>query len=87
MGVTFAVRGPLDQPHVVRIRAEREGATTIRDLVQGDVNAVIRLLPRISQPILTTADAGKLEPADLIEFARVIGDFFVPKAERESLSA
>lgn len=29
--------GPLDQPHVVRIRAEREGATTIRDLVQGDV--------------------------------------------------
>lgn len=29
--------GPLDQPHVVRIRAEREGATTIRDRVQGDV--------------------------------------------------
>lgn len=29
--------GPLDQPHVVRIRAERDGATTIRDLVQGDV--------------------------------------------------
>ncbi|MFL9841317.1 glutamate--tRNA ligase [Sphingomonas sp. ST-64] len=29
--------GPLDQPHVVRIRAEREGATTIRDLVQGEV--------------------------------------------------
>ncbi|ODP37555.1 glutamate--tRNA ligase [Sphingomonas turrisvirgatae] len=29
--------GPLDQPHVVRIRAEREGSTTIRDLVQGEV--------------------------------------------------
>lgn len=29
--------GPLDQPHVVRIRAEREGATTIGDLVQGNV--------------------------------------------------
>ena len=29
--------GPLDQPHVVRIRAERDGATTIRDLVQGEV--------------------------------------------------
>ncbi|MBX3593079.1 glutamate--tRNA ligase [Sphingomonas sp.] len=29
--------GPLDQPHVVRIRAEREGATTIHDLVQGEV--------------------------------------------------
>jgi glutamyl-tRNA synthetase len=29
--------GPLDQPHVVRLRAEREGATTIRDLVQGEV--------------------------------------------------
>lgn len=29
--------GPLDQPHVVRIRAERDGATTIADLVQGEV--------------------------------------------------
>lgn len=29
--------GPLDQPHVVRIRAEREGATTIADAVQGEV--------------------------------------------------
>ncbi|MCP3730739.1 glutamate--tRNA ligase [Sphingomonas sp. MG17] len=29
--------GPLDQPHVVRIRAERDGATTVRDLVQGEV--------------------------------------------------
>ena len=29
--------GPLDQPHVVRIRAPREGATTIADAVQGEV--------------------------------------------------
>ncbi len=29
--------GPLDQPHVVRILAEREGATTIIDKVQGEV--------------------------------------------------
>ncbi len=29
--------GPIDQPHVIRLRAEREGATTIRDLVQGEV--------------------------------------------------
>ncbi|MEG3180762.1 glutamate--tRNA ligase [Sphingomonas sp. LT1P40] len=29
--------GPLDQPHVVRIRAERDGATTIIDKVQGEV--------------------------------------------------
>ena len=29
--------GPADQPHVVRLRAPREGATTIDDLVQGPV--------------------------------------------------
>ncbi|WP_343520462.1 glutamate--tRNA ligase [Sphingomonas sp.] len=29
--------GPLDQPYVVRIRAPREGATTIADAVQGEV--------------------------------------------------
>ncbi len=52
-----------------------------------DVTALTTVLPRISQPILTTADAGKLEPADLIEIARVIGDFFVPKAEKESQPA
>ena len=29
--------GPADQPHVVRLRAPRDGATTIADLVQGEV--------------------------------------------------
>jgi hypothetical protein len=74
----------------VRLRKPTAGdlrGIKLFDLAQMDVTALTTVLPRISQPILTTADAGKLEPADLIEFARVIGDFFVPKAERESLSA
>ena len=29
--------GPADQPHVIRLRAPQEGATTIADLVQGEV--------------------------------------------------
>ncbi|MCU1128914.1 phage tail assembly protein [Stenotrophomonas maltophilia] len=74
----------------VRLRKPTAGdlrGIKLFDLAQMDVTALTTVLPRISQPILTTADAGKLEPADLIEIARVIGDFFVPKAEKESLPA
>ncbi|MDR2959086.1 MAG: phage tail assembly protein [Stenotrophomonas sp.] len=74
----------------VRLRKPTAGdlrGIKLFDLAQMDVTALTTVLPRISQPILTTADAGKLEPADLIEIARVIGDFFVPKSERESLPA
>ncbi len=69
----------------VRLRKPTAGdlrGIKLFDLAQMDVTALTTVLPRISQPILTTADAGKLEPADLIEIARVIGDFFVPKRRR-----
>ncbi|EKT4079196.1 phage tail assembly protein [Stenotrophomonas maltophilia] len=74
----------------VRLRKPTAGdlrGIKLFDLAQMDVTALTTVLPRISQPILTTADAGKLEPADLIEIARVIGDFFVPKSEREFQTA
>jgi len=45
------------------------------DLINGDVNATIRLVPRISQPTLTEQEAAALDPADLLACADVVAGF------------
>ena len=57
------------------------------DLLQIDVSAMATLLPRITEPTLTIADVNKLDPADLVAIGTHTAGFFVPKAQRESLSA
>ncbi|MHB0819843.1 phage tail assembly protein [Stutzerimonas stutzeri] len=47
----------------------------LADLLNGDVSANIRLLPRISQPSLTEAEAGALDVADLLAVADVVAGF------------
>jgi len=59
----------------------------LADLLQMDVGSLTTLLPRISSPTLTAADAAKLDPVDLVSVATEVGNFFLPKAQRESLSA
>nr|WP_329760957.1 phage tail assembly protein [Stenotrophomonas geniculata] len=74
----------------VRLRKPNAGelrGLKLHELAQMDVTALVTLLPRISQPLLTQHDASRLEPADLVEIARVIGGFFEPKASKESLPA
>lgn len=71
----------------IRLRKPSAGdlrGIKLHDLAQMDVTALVTVLPRISQPMLTANDASKLEPADLIEVARVMSDFFVPNAEKAS---
>jgi len=74
----------------IRLRKPSAGdlrGIKLHDLAQMDVTAITTVLPRISQPLLTMNDAAKLEPADLIEVARVMSDFFVPNAEKVSPAA
>ncbi|MCF3502458.1 phage tail assembly protein [Stenotrophomonas geniculata] len=74
----------------VRLRKPTAGdlrGIKLHDLAQMDVTALVTLLPRITQPLLTQHDAAKLEPADLLEVAHVMSTFFVPKASKESLPA
>lgn len=59
----------------------------LADLLQMDVGALTTLLPRISTPTLTAADAAKLDPVDLVAIATEVGNFFLTKAQRESPSA
>lgn len=53
---------------------------TLTDLLQMDVNALQRVLPRISTPTLTEMEAAALDPADLLQFGSMVAGFLLPKA-------
>lgn len=52
----------------------------LADLINGDVNATIRLVPRISQPTLTEQEVAALDVADLLGCADAIAGFLQKKA-------
>lgn len=57
------------------------------DLLNGDVNATIRLVPRISNPTLTEQEVAALEPADLLSCADVIAAFLQKKEAQTQLES
>lgn len=72
----------------VRLRKPKAGelrGLNLQDLFGGDVNAVIAVLPRISDPIMTAQDAENLEAEDLIECAGTIRTFFMNKMVKQQL--
>jgi hypothetical protein len=59
---------------------------SLKDLLTSEVDAYITLLPRISDPILSNAEAAQLDPADLAELGGVIRGFFLTAAERAQIA-
>lgn len=59
----------------------------LTDLAQLDVAALARLLPRISEPTLTSADVDALDPADLMKLGAEVVGFLLPASAKASLSA
>lgn len=56
---------------------------SIRDLLTSDVDATLRLIPRIATPSITAAEADSLDPADLAALSNEVIDFLLSKAQRE----
>lgn len=54
------------------------------DLTQLDVNAMLKLLPRISTPLITDAEAAKLDPADLLALATEVASFLPQRSKASS---
>lgn len=54
----------------------------LQSLMQGDVNSIIAVLPRITMPPLTGPEAENLGPVDLAAAAGIINGFFMSKAEQ-----
>ena len=52
------------------------------DLMRMEVDAVHKVLPRVTAPTLTAFEVSQLDPADTVQFAMAIADFFLTRAQR-----
>jgi hypothetical protein len=59
----------------------------LTDVLQMDVRAMERLLPRITQPALLPVDVAALDPADFLSLAGTVVGFFTTPEQRAALEA
>lgn len=62
---------------------ELRGVTLV-DLVQMDVLALRKVLPRISTPSLTDHEIGTMDPADLLACGVAVSGFLLQKSAKEA---
>lgn len=69
----------------VRVRRPHSGemrGLNLHDLLKLDVDAMMKVLPRVTVPSLTAAEVDALDPADLVALSSEIADFLVPAGMR-----
>jgi hypothetical protein len=59
---------------------------SLTDLLQMDVLALRKVLPRITTPTLTDHDIGLMDPADLVQMATEVAGFLLPKSAKVDAS-
>lgn len=52
------------------------------DLLNLDVNALRKVVPRISTPSLTDVEVGRMDPADLVEIGTTVAGFLLRKSAK-----
>ena len=76
----------------IQVRKPKSGAlrgVSLADVVQMDVQALTKVLPRITEPALTEPELRDMDPADLFQLGNVVANFLLPKrlkAEAEAES-
>lgn len=55
---------------------------SLKDILTSEIDTILELLPRISDPILTDHEVNDLSPGDLAQVGGVIRGFFLTPAER-----
>lgn len=81
----------LDQPIVrgtttitqVELRKPMSGelrGVSLSDILNLDVNALRKVLPRITTPTLTDIEVGRMDPADLLEIGGKVASFLLRKS-------
>ncbi|MET1080301.1 MAG: phage tail assembly protein [Pseudomonas sp.] len=74
----------------VTLRKPRSGelrGMNLVDLMQMDVNALQKVLPRISSPILTEPEVAGMDPADLLQLGMEVALFLAPKSTKTEFPA
>ncbi len=56
--------------------------TSLNALVNLDIDALVKILPRIATPQLTEFDVRELDPADLVQLGVTFADFLLPNRAR-----
>lgn len=59
---------------------------SLADLLQMDVNSLIKVVPRISSPTLTAVEVTSMDPADLVALSAKITGFLLPKSAKTDAS-
>ena len=86
---------PLDKPitlggteiKAVAVRKPDAGelrGVKLRDLMDLDVESLIKVLPRVTAPTLPAAIVATIDPADLTAMGSKVAAFLLPKAMRQS---
>jgi hypothetical protein len=73
----------------VTVRKPQSGAlrgTRLQALLDMDVNALITVLPRITNPALTTAEINEMDPADLVSLSVEVVTFLLKKSVLSDLA-
>lgn len=60
---------------------------SLQDLMQSDITALLKLIPRVSDPPLTQDEADALGLVDLAEIGGTVRGFFMSKAEKAAVDA
>lgn len=58
------------------------GGIKLMELIQMDIDSIIKVTPRITTPTLTENDVASLDPVDLLAVSTAVVGFFQTKAER-----
>ena len=57
--------------------------TKLSDVLMMDVSAMIKIIPRVSEPALTEADLATMDPADFTELALGVVGFLERKSDSQ----
>lgn len=60
---------------------------SLRALLDFETDAIVKVLPRITEPPLTAHEVAKLDPADLAQAGAAIADFLLTRRIREEAEA
>jgi len=87
MSITITLQTPLTrgETEIKEVTLRKPGTGEMRglalsDLLQMNVNALHKVLPRISSPMLTEADVANMDIADFTEMASEVAGFLLKKS-------
>ena len=72
------------------IRKPKTGALrgiALADVLKIDVDAMIKIIPRVSNPNVTESEVSDLDLADFTKLATAVVGFFAPQSERLKIKA